>query len=107
MNVKPARRSDANLRLSSAVGVFPLIRHAGLAKDELNQIGKARLRTNIVRQDDDATLRALNTYHCVCSLTVVPTLIKAMALRAIEDDDTQARIQVLALLTNWQVRGKG
>ena len=107
MNAKPGAPKDTILRLSSAVAVFPVIRHARVAKDELNQIGKARLRTNIVRQDGDATLTALNAYHRVCSLTVVPTLVKAMALRAIEDDDTQARIQILALLTNWQVRGKG
>src|SRR5690349_17736382 len=106
MNDKPARRRETNLRLSGAVAILPLIRHARLAEDELNQIGKARLRANIVRHDEDATLTALKANKRVRSLPVVPVLVKPMPLRAVEDDDTQARIQVLALLTSWQLRGK-
>jgi hypothetical protein len=41
------------------VTIFPVIGHAGVAEDEPDQIGKARLGANIVRQDDDATLTGL------------------------------------------------
>jgi hypothetical protein len=40
------------------VAIFPVIGHAGVAEDEPDQIGEARLGANIVRQDDDATLTA-------------------------------------------------
>ena len=44
------------LGLSGVVPVFPVIRHAGIAENEPDQIGEARLGANIVRQDHDAAL---------------------------------------------------
>src|ERR1035438_5015500 len=72
------------------VAVFPVIRHGGVAEDEPNQIGEASLRTDIVRKDDDATLTGLNADHRITRL-------------AVEDDHTQTRVQIFALLTRGQV----
>src|SRR4029434_3999172 len=95
-----------HLRLASAIAIFPVIGHAGLSKNQLNVILKACLRSNIVRQDNDTTLTRFDADHGVGGLTVVAALEKAMPLRAIEDDDTQAGIKILALLNNRQVGGK-
>jgi len=85
------------------VAVFPVIRHGGVAEDEPNQIGEASLRTDIVRKDEDATLTGLNADHRISRLAVVPAFVKAMTLRAVEDDHTQTRVQIFALLTRGQV----
>lgn len=90
-------------RLSSVVAIFPVIGHAGVAQDEPDQTGEARLGANIVRQDDHATLAGLDADHGVGRLAVVAAFIKAVALWAVEDRDSQARVQVLALLTHRQV----
>ena len=85
------------------VAIFPIIGHAGVAEDEPDQIGEARLGTNIVRQDDDATLTGLKADHGVGGLAVVAALVEAVALRAVEEDGPQARERILALLTHRQV----
>jgi hypothetical protein len=86
------------LGLSCVVTVLPVEGHACIAKDELDQIGEAYLRSNIVRENDDAPLTLLKTHDCVCSLLVVPTFEEAMALRSVEDDHAKARVKVFALL---------
>ena len=85
------------------IAVFPVIGHAGVAKNEPDQIGEARLGANIVRQDDNATLTGLDADHGVGGLAIVATFVEAMPLRAIEDDDTETNEQILALLTGRQV----
>ena len=47
-------------RLSSVVAIFPVVGYTGVAQDESDQFGEARLGANIVRQDDDATLTGLD-----------------------------------------------
>jgi hypothetical protein len=86
------------------VAIFPVIGHPSFAKDEPDQIGEARLRANIVRQDDDATLTGLDTYHGVRRLAVVATLFKPATLRAVEHGYSQAGVQILPLLAHRQVR---
>src|ERR1039457_5275043 len=93
----------ANSRLPSVVAIFPVIGNAGVAEDEPDKIGEARLGANIVRQDDDAALTGLDADHGVGRLAVVAALVEAAALRAVEDDDAQAGVQILALLTHRQV----
>src|ERR1019366_9349930 len=93
----------ANSRLSSVVAIFPVIGDAGVAEDEPDQIGEARLGANIVRQDDDAALTGLEADDGFGRLSVVAALVEAAALRAVEDHDAKAGVQILALLTHWQV----
>ncbi len=96
-------------RPSGMVAVFPVIGHARVAEDEPDQIGEARLRANIIRQDDDATLTGLDADCGVGCLAVVAAFVEAEALRAVEDDDAQASVQILALFPHRQVgeaRGK-
>ena len=88
----------ANSRLSGVVSIFPVIGNAGVAEDEPDQIGETCLGANIVRQDQDATLTGLDADHGVGGLAVVPALVEAVTLRPVEDDDAQARVQILALL---------
>jgi hypothetical protein len=76
----------ANSRLFSAVAIFPFIGYARIAEDEPDQIREARFGTNIIRQDDDATLTGLDADHGVGGLAVMPALVEAVALRAVEDD---------------------
>src|ERR1019366_3902824 len=90
-------------RLPRVIAVFPVIGNAGVAEDEPDQIGEARLGANIVRQDDDAALTGLDADHGVGRLAVVAALVEAAALRAVEDHDAKAGVQILALLTHWQV----
>ena len=81
----------ANSRLSGVVSIFPVIGHAGVAENESDQFGEACFGANIVRQDHDATLTGLDADHGVGGLAVVAALVEAVALRAVEDDDAQAR----------------
>src|ERR1019366_9310271 len=92
-----------NSRLSSVVAIFPVIGDAGVAEDEPDKLDEGRLGANIVRQDDYAALTGLDADHGVGRLAVVAALVEAVALRAVEDDDAQAGVQILALLTHWQV----
>ena len=77
------------------VAIFPVIGNACVAEDESHQIGEARLGANIVRQNDDASLAGLDADHGVGGLAVVAPLVKAVALRAVKDDDAQAGIKSL------------
>src|SRR5450631_2270151 len=92
-----------NSGFPGVIAVFPVIGHAGVAKNEPDQIGEARLGANIVRQDDNATLTGLDADHGVGGLAIVATFVEAMPLRAVEGDDTETREQILALLTQRQV----
>jgi hypothetical protein len=56
------------------VAIFPFIGHTGIAEDEPDQIGEARLGANIIRQDEDATLTGLDADQCVGGLAVVAAL---------------------------------
>ncbi len=47
--------------------------------------------------------RGLDADHGVGGLAVMAALVEAVALRAVEDDDAQARVQILALLARRQV----
>ncbi len=86
------------------IAIFPVVGHAGVAKNEPDQIGEARLGANIVRQDENTTLTGLDADQCVGGLAIVATFVETMPpLRAIENDDTETREQILALLTHWQV----
>ena len=71
------------------VAIFPVVGYTGVAQDESDQFGEARLGANIVRQDDDATLTGLDADHAVCGLTVVAAFVEDVALWAFED--TQSR----------------
>src|SRR5882724_6512470 len=96
-------------RPSGMVAVFPVIGHARVAEDEPDQIGEACLGANIVRQDDDATLTGFDADCGVGCLTVMAALVEAAARRAVEDEEPQASIEILALLAHRQVgeeRGK-
>ena len=85
------------------IAIFPVVGHAGVAEDEPDQIGEARFGANIVRQDDNATLTGLDADQRVGGLAIVATFVETMPLRAIENDDTETREQILALLTHRQV----
>ena len=88
------------------IAIFPVVGHAGFAEDERDQFGEGRFGANIIRQDDDATLTGLDADHSVSGLAIVTTFEKTMPLRAIENDDTETREQILALLTHRQVGEK-
>ena|ERR1700733_5963397 len=77
----------ANLRLSREVAIFPAIGYARIAEDEPNQIGKARFGADVIRQDDHASLAGLHADHGVGRLAVMATFVKAVALRAVENDN--------------------
>src|ERR1039457_5080076 len=87
-----------NSGFPGVIAVFPVIGHAGVAKNEPDQIGEARLGANIVRQDDNTTLTGLDADHGVGGLAIVATFVEAMPLWAVEGDDTETREQILALL---------
>lgn len=53
------------------IAIFPLIGRPDVAKDKINQIGETRFGTNIIRQDDDASLAGLDANQGVGSLAVV------------------------------------
>ena len=71
------------------IAIFPVVGHAGVAKNEPDQIGEARLGANIVRQHDNTTLTSLDADHSVGGLAIVATFVETMPLRAIENDDTE------------------
>ena len=52
---------------------------------------------------NDASLAGLDADQGVGRLAVVAAFIEAVALRAVEDGDAQARVQVLALFAEWYV----
>src|SRR5882724_1312069 len=85
------------------VAVFPFVRHAGISEDETDQFGESRLGANIIRQDEDAALAGLDADQSVGGLTVVTAFVEAVALGAVEDGDTEARVQVLTLAAHWQI----
>ena len=58
-------------------------------------------------KNDNATLTGLDADHAVCGLAVVSALVKAMALRAVEDDDAQAGVQILAPFAHRQIWAEG
>ena len=60
-------------------------------------------RTSFERINDTA-LTGLDADHGVGGLAVVTALVEAVTLRAVEDDDTQARVQILALLSQLASR---
>ena len=68
------------------VAIFPVVRHAGVAENEPDQLGEARLGANIVRQDHDTTLTGFDANHGVGGLAVVAALEETVALRAVEDE---------------------
>jgi hypothetical protein len=86
---------------------FPVVGHAGVAKDESDQILETGLSANIVRKDNDTTLTGLDAYHRVGGLTVVSAFVEAMTLRAVKDDYTEPSVQILALFVNLQIGNKG
>jgi hypothetical protein len=69
---------------SGIVSVFPVAGRAGIAKDEVDQIGETRIRTRIVGQDQNTALTSLDADHGVGGPAIVTTLIEAVALRAVE-----------------------
>ena len=75
------------------IAIFPVVGYAGIAQNEPDQIGEARLEANIVRQDDNTPLTGFDADHRVGGLAIVPTFVETMPLRAIEDDDTETREQ--------------
>lgn len=79
-------------RFSGAVAVFPFVGDAGVAEDEPDECGETSLCANIVRQDGDAALARLETDHGVGGLAVVAAFVAARALRAAEEDKTQAGV---------------
>src|ERR1700683_1118106 len=96
----------ANSGLPGVVAIFPVVGHAGIAKNEPDQVGEARFGANIIRQDDNTTLAGLDTDESVGGLAIVAAFEETMPLRAIENDDPETREQILALLTHWQVGKK-
>ena len=85
------------------VSIFPVIGHTGIAEYKPDELGEARLRANIVREEDDATLSWLDADHGVGGLAVVAAFVETVALWAVKDDEAQGRIQILALLTHRQI----
>ena len=85
------------------IAIFPVVGHAGVAKDERDQFGEGRFGANIVRQDENTTLAGLDADECVGGLAIVAAFEKTMPLRAIENNLTETREQILALLTHRQV----
>src|SRR6186713_3327651 len=98
----PTQRRQS--RFSGAIAVLPLIRHAGVSEDESDEFRKTCLGSHVVRQDHDATLTLFETDHGVCGLAIVAALEETGPLRALEHDESQARMQILALLISRQVR---
>src|SRR5271155_126658 len=94
----------ANSRLSCVVSIFPVIGNAGIAENKSDQFGKTRFGANVVRENQDTTLTGLHANQGVGGLAVVSALVKAVALRAVEERDAQPRVQVLALLSWRQIR---
>ena len=92
MQTRDSSTLKANSRLSCVVPIFPLIGHSGIAEDEPDQFGETSLGANIVRENQDTTLRGLYADHGVGGLAVVTALVETVALRAVEDDGAQARI---------------
>ena len=85
------------------IAIFPVKGNPRIAEDELHQVGKPCLRSNIVGKNDHAALTGLDADHGVGGLSVVATLVKTVALGAIEDDNSQPRSEIFALLLNGQV----
>jgi hypothetical protein len=52
---------------------------------------------------NNATLTGLDADHGVGGLAVMAALVEAWALRAVEDDEPQAGVQILALLIHRHV----
>src|ERR1700690_1659268 len=96
--------STANSRLAGVVAILPVVRHAGVAEDEPDQIGETRFAADIIRQNDNAALARLDADHRIGGLAIMTTLVKAVTLRTVEDHDTQAGVQVLALVFYRQIR---
>jgi hypothetical protein len=48
-------------------------------------------------EDQDAALTGLDADHGVGRLAVVSALVETVALRSVEDGDTQARVQIAPL----------
>src|SRR5450432_1084736 len=99
----PGKLNLGNLRLAGVVAVFPVVRHAGVAEDELDQVGEVGFAPNVVRENYDAALARLHADQGVGGLAVVAAFVEAVSLRAIEDHDTQARVQVFALIFYWKI----
>jgi hypothetical protein len=51
--------------LTAVIAILPVVGHAGVAKNEPDQIGEGRLGANIVRQDDNTMLAGLDADHSV------------------------------------------
>jgi hypothetical protein len=98
VNFRPALNSEAiapdsgkSLRelVTFRGGLYiPSHRPRGVAEDGPDQFGETCFGTNIVREDQDATLTGLNADHGVRSSTVVPAFVEIVALRAVENDNT-------------------
>jgi hypothetical protein len=73
-------------RFSCSISVFPVIRYACLTENKPDQLGEARFRANIVREDQNTALARLDADHGVRCLAVVATFEKAVTLRAVEGD---------------------
>ncbi len=58
------------------MSIFPVVGHICIAQDESDQISETCLGTNIVRQDQNATLAFLNADHGVDGLIVVSAFEK-------------------------------
>src|ERR1035438_7972258 len=85
------------------MSILPVVGHTCVAEDKFDHLCEACFRTNIVGENQDAALTALDAYHGVRRLAVVTALVEAVALRAVKDDDAQPRGQILSLLTQRQV----
>ena len=92
-----------NSRFAGVVAIFPAVGNACVAEDESDQAGEARLAANIIRQNNYAALAGFDADQRIGGLAIVTTLVKAATLGAIENDDSQAGIYILALLIHWQV----
>lgn len=89
--------------LPRPIAIFPVIRHPGIAQQRANQLGEAGLGAHVVREDQHAFATPLEADDGVGGLLVVSALEEAGALRAVEDDHAQSRVQILALLRGRQL----
>jgi hypothetical protein len=86
------------------VSIFPVVGHASIANDKPDELWEARLGTNIVQEDDNATLSGLDANYAARGLAVMPTLEKAVTLRSVENHNAQTWVKILALPGHKLVR---
>ena len=66
------------------ISIFPVVGHAGVSKDEPDQLRKACFSANIVGEDQNAALALLNAHQRIGCLPVVAAFVETVTLRAIE-----------------------